>query len=454
MAGRLPFACGLWLTLAGALVLGAPPQAPAQQVITLPDAIDRAKANEPSFAALRAEARVASLERGIARSALLPGVIYHNQALYTQPNGASIQTAPAGQQSRLIGQEAAPVFIANNGVREYASQASITETVGLAQIAGVRAANAASARASAELEVARRGLVAAVSGLFYGVIAGEGRLTVLGRSRDEAAAFVNLTQQREAAREAAHADVVKADLTLQQRERDLLDAKIARDRARLELAVLLFADPLTPYSVDRPTAPPLPAFTDVQAAARRGNPELASALAALRQSDAAVLGSRAALLPDLSLNFTYGIDATTFATKARFDGVSNPKNLGYSIGATLDIPVWDWLATERRVKQSEVRRDAVRVALTAAQKRLIVNLQEDYSEAQAAQGQLLSLDTTVRTAEESLRLTKLRYVSGEATVLEVVDAQTTLLNAQTSREDGQMRYEQALSSLQTLTGSL
>ena len=195
-------------------------------------------------------------------------------------------------------------------------------------------------------------------------------------------------------------------------------------------------------------------MADVEAAANTHNPELASALATLREGDAEVFAAKAAYLPDLALNFTYGIDATTFATKAHFDGVSNPRNLGYSLGATLDIPIWDWLATERRVKQSEIRRDAVRVALTAAQRRLVVNLQEIYSEAQTAHEQLASLDTTVRTAEESLRLTKLRYASGEATVLEVVDAETTLYNAQTARVDGDTRYQQALSSLQTLTGSL
>ena len=48
----------------------------------------------------------------------------------------------------------------------------------------------------------------------------------------------------------------------------------------------------------------------------------------------------------------------------------------------------------------------------------------------------------------------MRYESGEATVLEVVDAQTTLYGAQVAQEDGEVRYQQALSSLETLTGVL
>ena len=73
---------------------------------------------------------------------------------------------------------------------------------------------------------------------------------------------------------------------------------------------------------------------------------------------------------------------------------------------------------------------------------------------QGARDQLESLDVSVATAAESLRLTKLRYTGGEATVLEVVDAQAAYITAQNAREDGRVRYEAALADLQTLTGTM
>jgi len=121
---------------------------------------------------------------------------------------------------------------------------------------------------------------------------------------------------------------------------------------------------------------------------------------------------------------------------------------------TLDIPVWDWLSTQRKVKQSEIRRDAAKVALTATQRRLIARLDEAYSEAAAAREQLASLDASVATAAESLRLTKLRYAEGEATVLEVVDAQSAFVSAENAREDGRVRFEAARADLETLTGTM
>ena len=58
---------------------------------------------------------------------------------------------------------------------------------------------------------------------------------------------------------------------------------------------------------------PLPARADVDANAMRLNPELRQALASLRVSNLEVTAARAAYLPDLALNSTYGIDAVQFA---------------------------------------------------------------------------------------------------------------------------------------------
>ncbi len=413
--------------------------------ITLQEAIRRAEANEPSYAAAMAANRSAALDRSMAREALLPSVDYHNQALYTQANGLTNQ---AGQGTVA---QAAPRFIANNAVREYASQAMINETLGVAGVAAVRRANAEAALAAAEQEIARRGLVAAVTGLFYGSIAAERKLAVAGRARQEAADFKTMASEREQAREAAHADVVKAQLVEQQRERELEDANVAAEKARLELGVLLFADPRTPYVLQAEDgAEELPSRADVEEAAGRHNPEMKSALAALSVSDADVLTARAGYLPNLGLNVTYGIDAPQVAV----NGPAGARNLGYSASVTLDIPVWDWLSTEHRVKQSEIRRDVARVALSAAERRLIARLDEAYSEAATARDQLASLDESVATAAESLRLTKLRYTGGEATALEVVDAQNSFVSAENAREDGKVRYEAARADLATLTGTM
>jgi outer membrane protein TolC len=414
-------------------------------VITLDEAIHRAQSSDANYATAVAAGRSAVLDRNIAYADLLPNAVYHNQGLYTQPNGEKNQ---AGQG---VAAQPAPRFIANNAVREYASQMSINETLGLSSAAKVRRAQALAAQAAAEQEIARRGLVAAVVSLFYESLAADHKLVVAQRARQEAADFTRLTGEREQARESAHAEVVKAQLEEQARTRDLQDAEVEAEKARLELGVLLFPDPRTAYTLSAPEAPPaLATREDIDAAATKNNPELRSALEALRASDASVMAARASYLPDVGLNYTYGIDAPQVAVNGP-DGV---RNLGYSAMVTVDIPVWDWFNTQRRVKQSEIARHSTQVALSATQRQLIAGLDEAYAEAATARDELASLDLSVSTAAESLRLTKMAYTGGEATVLEVVDAQNAYVTAQNAREDGRVRYEAARARLQTLTGTM
>jgi len=413
----------------------------AVETITLHAAIERAEASEPMYASAMADNRVAGLDKSIARAGLLPTAVAHNQFLFTQANGSQDRIGQVANTS-------APIFIANNAVHEYLSLVSVTETLGLAQWNALTLADAYAARAKAELEIARRGLVATVVQLYYAVAAAQQKLAAATEALDEAQHFLTMTEEREQAREAAHADVVRAQLQQQQRSRDVVDIKLLAAKASLDLGVLLYPDPRTPFKTEVSTPSVLPDRSAVEADAVKNNAELKSALASLRASEAEITAARARLLPDLALNYTYGIDAPQFSNL----GPNGSRNLGYSTGATVDFPLWDWLATQHKVKQSQIRRDVAKVALSATQRRLIANLAEFYDEAAAARDQLASVELSATTARESLRLTKMRYTGGEGSVLEVVDAQNTLLMSESAQADGTVRYELALANLQTLTG--
>ena len=405
--------------------------------ISLQEAIKRSQSTNTAFAAATTDAQVAQSERRIARAALLPSVVYHNQYLYTQGTGGS----------------SFPVrFIANNTVHEYVSQASVTETIGGAGLGAYKRANAEAAAARARLEVARRGLVVTVVGNYYGVIAADAKLAVARRALDEANHFGSITGKRESNGEVAHADTVRADLQIEQRQRELNDAKLAADRVRLDLGILLFSDPTTPYkltsSLDE--LPKLPSFSEIEASSMNHNPDLKAAMESFHAARLGVTAARFAYAPDLSINYSYGIDSAQFAVRAP-DG---SRNLGYSAAVTFDIPVWDWLASRSRTHESVVRREQAHVELTVTQRQLVASLHEAYEEAQVSLEQLRLLDRSVRSASESLRLTNLRYSSGEGSVLEVVDSENTLVQAESSRADGAARYFNALANLQTLTGSM
>jgi outer membrane protein TolC len=151
----------------------------------------------------------------------------------------------------------------------------------------------------------------------------------------------------------------------------------------------------------------------------------------------------------------YGIEANEFALHSRV--AAQPElgvlpNLGYFITLNLTVPVWDWGGLRSKLHQSEVRQQSARVALTRAQRQTLADLYEKYNQAQGARAAVDSAQQVADLAAESLRLTTLRYGAGEATALEVVDAQNTLVQARNAFDDASARYRVALADLQTLTG--
>jgi outer membrane protein TolC len=178
------------------------------------------------------------------------------------------------------------------------------------------------------------------------------------------------------------------------------------------------------------------------------SPEVRAAEAGLKQSQAGIASARAAYYPSLVIDYFYGIDANVLG----IHGPDDRKNLGSVVQGTVTVPVWNWGATRSKVRQAELQRQQAQYDLTFAQRGLQSNLNSFYLEAQAARSQLESLGSSMDLSAQSLRLTVLRYQAGEATALEVADAQTTLVQARNAYDDGLARYRVALASLQTLTG--
>lgn len=408
----------------------------APLTVTFADALQRARANDPEYRSAITDLGIAREDRVQARAGLLPDVAYNNSFIYTE--GTS---QPGDTTSK---------FIANNGVHEYLSQGDVHQALSLTGVADYRRSAAALAQARAKAEIAERGLVVAITQAYYGLVVTQRKYATAQRADAEAKRFLGISQKLETGGEVAHADVVKASIQEQQQQRDLQEAELEMERARLELAVMLFPDFNQNFTVvdDLQTPEPLPAFPEIEAAGKKNNPELRAALSAMEASKHAVTAAWGGLLPALSVDYFYGIDANHFAI--RTDGV---RNLGYSAVATLQIPVFSWGADRSKLKQAELRRDQTRVELNHTQKELFSHLRQFYGEAATARSEMESLASSAEMAAESLRLTNLRYQAGESNVLEVVDAQNTLTQAQDAYDDGQARYRVAVANLQTLTGS-
>ncbi len=423
---------------------------PGILTIDLQQALARARQYGTQIEAANIAAELAREDRVQAKAAALPSINGLNQFIYTEGNGT-----PSG------------VFVANDGVHVYNEQLQAHEEVlSLVRRGEIRLAAAAEAVARAKADVAARGLNATVIQDYYTVASAQRKVANAKASLSEAQHFQDITGKQERAGEAAHADVIKAELQVQQRERDVQDAELAMEKAKIALAVLIFPKLDLSYSIvdDLSNVAALAPLPEASAEAAANNPDVRAAQAGVTEARLGVSVARYAYLPSFGLDVFYGIDANQFAansTSAQDTGRSTlphfevpyRQNLGYVAQATLNIPLWSWGSIHSKVKQAELRERQAELELTAAQKQMDGELAAAYREAQTALSQVGSLRSSAELSAESLRLTLLRYEAGEATALEVVDAQSTVAQARGAYDDGLLRYRTAVANLQTLTGT-
>ena len=418
--------------------VAAPPlSAPASDApLTLQAVLDQARANSQQFRSAQLASDLAAEDKKQARAALLPSLSGFSQYIYTQPNGT-----PSG------------VWVPNDGPRVYAMWLNVHGDVfSLSKWAEYRGAAAAEAVARAKADVAGRGLVATIVQNYYTLVATQRHFAHAQQALLEAQQFLDITQKQENGGEVAHSDVVKAQIQVAQRTRDAQDAELAVLKSRLGLSVLIFPDFRDTFTVvdDLQTMTPLLPLTDLKASAATNSPDLRVAEASVQRETLSVGVARGGVLPSVSFDYFYGINANEFAT---YDPEGH-RLLGSVAQVQLNVPLWNWGAAQSKLKQAQLRVQAARSDLTLAQRQLQASISTFHREAEIARDQVASLRESLDLSTESLRLTLLRYQAGEVSVLEVVDAQTTLIQARNAYDDGLVRYRVALAALQTITGTL
>lgn len=402
--------------------------------LTLPDALARARANATQLLSANIATQLAREDIVQAKAALLPGVNAISQYIYTQPNGAS-----------------SGVFVSNDGPHIYNNQLAMHGDIyAPAKLADYRKIKLAEEVARLRVEIATRGINATVVQNYYSMVMAGRRVVNALRSETEAGKFLEITRKQELGGEVAHSDAVKAEIQFVQRQRDTQETRLGLDKSRLGFSVLLFPNFRQDFTVedDMESDKALPPFDEIQAMAGKYSPDIRAAQITLDQQRYEIKSARAAMLPAVSFDIFYGMNSPDFAIHNR-EGLLN---LGSVVQVQASVPLWNWGATKSRVKQAEFRRQLAQNDLTFSQRQLLSNLNSFYLEAEAARLQIATLRKSMQLASESLRLTLLRYQAGEVSVLEVVDAQTTVLQARNANDDGLVRYRVALANLQTLAG--
>ena len=118
-----------------------------------------------------------------------------------------------------------------------------------------------------------------------------------------------------------------------------------------------FRDEFTVADDLQPTAP-LPPLDAVKATASATSPDIRAAQASVAAGASDVSVARGGLLPSISFDYFYGINANQFATY----NPDGQRLLGSSAPVQLNVPLWNWGASQSKLRQARMRVQAAKAS--------------------------------------------------------------------------------------------
>jgi outer membrane protein TolC len=420
-------------TQAGQSTSQSPGQLGLDEVLRLADAqvsgLRQAQLNE----------RVAEEDVRQARAAFLPKVTAPLDYIYTSPAFGLARGEPRVQS-----------YIANNAIGEYQALVNVAGDIDLSGHL-----RATLARSRALLDAARAGTAVAQRALrqasveaYYGLALAAAQHRAAEQNLAAAREFEHITSLLLSGGEVASVDLTRAQLQTNQREGELEQARAAEDVAAAALRVFVgYEQAREIATADLSTLTPAPGEVErFTAETIKRRPEFTQFEAQEQAAQQDILVARADRRPQLSYTLNGGFDT---------DSLRPPRlreHTGVSAAVNLSIPIFDWGASKSRESQAQVRLQIARNERTQAER----GFAQEFG---AARVQALSASARIRLAAEGIRLAEsnlntsiARYRAGEAQIVEVTDAQTTLAAQRLAFFQALFDYQLALARLRQAAG--
>ena len=411
----------------------------SSNVVTLDEALRLANLQASAFQQAGFNEQIAAEDLRQAKAAFLPRLSAPLSYLYTTPATG----LPPGETR-------APSFIANNAVGEYQAYMEVS---GNFDIAGRLRATVARNRsllaaAHAGTEVARRALSQAVTETYYGLALASAQRRAAEQNLAAAEEFEHITSLLLSGGEVASVDLTRAQLQTIARRDELERARANEEVAAGSLRVLVGYDITKPISTSdlalaTPTDAEVQRFKAADVSRRPDFLQFDSQLEAAKQD---VKIARADRLPSLSYSILGGFDT---------DSLKGPRlkeHSGVSGLISLSIPIFDWGSTKSKERQARLKVQLAESERSVASRGFTQEFYAAQALAASAAVRVRLAAAGITQAESNLNASIARYRAGEAQIVEVTDAQTTLVTQRSAFYQALFDYQIALGRLKQATG--
>lgn len=411
----------------------------SQNSITLDEALRLANRQASTYQSAILNERIAAEDVKQAQAAFLPKVSAPLSYIYTSP---AIGLPP--------GEPRAPSFIASDAIGAYEAFANVSGDFDIAGKlrATLQKNRALLAAAHAGTDTARRALDQAVIENYYNLALAIAQRRAAEANLTAAEEFERVTSLLLSGGEVPAVDLTRAQLQTLSRRDELERARVNEEVAAGSLRVLVGYD-FTRAITTTDLALALPTDSEYQQfkaddVFRR--PEFAQLEQQLRAAREETKIARADRLPSLSYSINGGFDTDSL------HGPRLKEHSGVSAAVSLNIPIFDWGATRSKERQARLRLQVAENERTIAVKGFTQQFYAVRAQAANAAARIALARDGVLKAQDNVTASIARYRAGEAQIVEVTDAQTTLVAQRAALYQAIFDYQIAISRLKQATG--
>jgi len=288
-----------------------------------------------------------------------------------------------------------------------------------------------------------------VEAAYYQVLGLQAVVEANRQSLSDAETNLAATQDRKKSGLATLGDVYTTEAALAGIKLALQQAEGQLAVARGQLATALDASPdtLLPLVVwEQDVAPALPpqSVASLLADARRARPELLAAKAREQAAAANLTATRGRGLPSLNVN----------ANAGRTQVVDVTGSSQFSALVSLDVPLFAGFGDRAAVHQAQAQLDTARASTDDLRSQVELQVWQAYQNLRTS---IVTLDTSasqLKSAQLAAEVSNARYKNGLDTILDVLNAQTTLANARVQQVQARLDWAAARAALGHAVGGL
>ncbi|HYA87441.1 MAG TPA: TolC family protein [Nitrospirota bacterium] len=250
-------------------------------------------------------------------------------------------------------------------------------------------------------------------------------------------------------------DVTRAEVDVNSAKLGLIHAENTVRLNTISLYNAMGLDPIRDVEIEdvlsQPTA--LPSLDEAQAAALKNRPEMQKAEFDIQQAQSHIKSEQSNYLPTLSANGAYNWTHGNVQAGS-FEGIPLVGEIqdSWNAGVMLSMPLFEGGLTNGRVSEARANKHSIEAQRDKLRQSILLEVNQAYADLESAAARIAVMDSSLKSAQESLELAEGRYREGVGPSIEVTDARVADVKAETDYVQALYDYQLAAAKLAKAMG--